>query len=152
MAYRRNYRCQTALLRMVEDWKDSLDNNRLVATISIDQLSKAFDSLPHSLLLAKLKAYGLNHHTCHLLKDYLQDREQRVKIGDTYSPWLRVIRGVPQGSTLGPLLFNIFINDIFLFVNANLNIYADDQKIYDSHEDPAALHLTMQNELDNAVH
>lgn len=97
---------------MVEDWKDCL-NNRLVATISLD-LSKAFDSLPHSLLLTKLKAYGLNHHTCHLLKDYLQDREQRVKIGDTYSPWLRVKRGVPQGSTLGPLLLNIFINDIFL--------------------------------------
>ena len=150
-AYRRSYSCQTALLRMVEDWKDSLDNNRLVATISID-LSKAFDSLPHALLLAKLRAYGLNHHTCHLLKDYLQDREQRVKIGDTYSPWLRVKRGVPQGSTLGPLLFNIFINDLFLFVKANLNIYADDQQIYDSHEDLAALHLTVQNELDTAVH
>ena len=88
-AYRRNYSCQTALLRMVEDWMDSLDNNRLVATISIDW-SKAFDSLLHALLLTKLKPYGLNHHTCHLLKDHLQDREQRVKISDAYPSWIRV--------------------------------------------------------------
>ena len=88
-AYHTNYSCQMALLRMVEEWKDSLSNNRLVATISM-HLSKAFDSLPHSLLLTELKAYGLNHHTCHLLKDNLQDREQWVKISDTYSPWLCV--------------------------------------------------------------
>ena len=96
----------------------------MVTTISID-LYKAFDSVLHSLLFTKLKAYGLNLYVCLLLNDCLHDREQRVKISDTYSPWLHVKRGVPQGGTLGPLLFNIFINDIFLVVKASLNIYAD---------------------------
>ena len=87
------------LLRLVEDWKDCLDKDLMVAVISID-LSKAFDSLPHNLLLAKLKAYGLNKQACILLRNFLNGRQQRVKINDTFSPWMSLTRGVPQGSVL----------------------------------------------------
>ena len=95
--------------------------------MSID-LSKAFDAIPHSPLLVKLKAYGVGEDSCALLRDYLNDRLQRVKIGDIYSAWKRVSRGVPQG----PILFNIFMNDLFM-THTKLNIYSDD------HVDPVNL-------------
>ena len=69
-------------MRLTEDWKRSLDNKQIVAVTSMD-LSKAFDTIPHGLLLAKLKAYGVNGRSCMLLKDYLHGRMQRVKVGDT---------------------------------------------------------------------
>ena len=109
-AYRRHYSCETSLMRLTEDWKRSLDNKQIVAVISMD-LSKAFDTIPHELLLAKLKAYGVNIGSCMLLKDYLHGRMQRVKVGDTSSDWQEVRRRVPQGSVLGPMFFNIFTND-----------------------------------------
>ena len=68
--------------------------------VSID-LPKAFDTIPHGLLLAKLRAYGLSDSACELFRDYLPGRLQRVKVGDTYSEWQSVKRGVPQGSVLG---------------------------------------------------
>ena len=71
---------------------DRLYNKEIVAVISMD-LSKAFDTIPHALLLAKLKAYGLHESSCALIGDYLTDRRQRVKIGDTYSDWMSVKRG-----------------------------------------------------------
>ena len=85
-AYRKNYSCETTLLRLVEDWKESLDRGELVAMVAMD-LSKAFDSLLHGLLIAKLTTYDLDDHAALLLRDYLTGRRQRVKIGDTMSSW-----------------------------------------------------------------
>ena len=82
-AYRKNHSCETSLLRLIEDWRKSLDNKELVAVVSFD-LSKAFDSVPHDLLLATLKAYGVDEASVALFRSYLFGRQQRVKIGDVF--------------------------------------------------------------------
>ena len=75
-------------------------------------LSKAFDCLPHDLIVDKLAACGLSESACTLLASYPSKRKQRVKLDDNYSDWSEIIKGAPQGSILGPLLFNVFINAI----------------------------------------
>ena len=80
-------------------------------------LSKAFDCMPHDLLIAKFKAYGVQDQSIKIIKSYLTDREQRVRIGNVHSSWKTTIKGVPQGSVLGPIFFNVFINDISTLLN-----------------------------------
>ena len=93
-------------------------------------LSKAFDCLPHSLLIAKLHAYGVDLSACELLVDYLSHRLQRVKIGTARSSWTKLTKGVPQVSILGPLLFNIVITHLFHFIEKyTLYNYADDNSM-----------------------
>ena len=113
-------------LRLLEDWKYALDNNEYVAAVLMD-LSKAFDCLLQNILLWKLSSYGLTENATKLMESYLSDRKQQIKIGNVVSSWAEIKKGVPQGSILGPLLFNVFINDIFYFIkNCDIYNYADD--------------------------
>ena len=114
-AFRNGYSCQDTLLALVEKCKYTFRNNKCAGAILMD-LSKAFDCMHHDLLIAKLDAYGITPNSLKLLKSYLTNRQQRVKIGNTTSEWKKILKGVPQGSILGPILFNIFINDMFHFI------------------------------------
>ena len=105
--------CETPLLRLTEDWR-SRDSKETV-TIASKDLSKAFDSIPHALLLARLKANDLSEMSIELLRSYLSARIP-LKIGDTFSEWELVRRGVPQGCLLCPIFFNFHINDLFYHI------------------------------------
>ena len=128
-AFRKGHGCQTTIIKLLEDWKKALDSNHYVAAILMD-LSKAFGCLPNDILLCKLAAYGLAEHSVNLMSSYLSDRRQQIKISSVVSSWAQIKKGVPQGSILGPLLFNVFINDIFYFVEkCILYNYADDNTL-----------------------
>ena len=128
--FRKGHNAQQCLISMIEKWKKCLDKDGTFGALLTD-LSKAFDCIPHDLLIAKLNAYGFDRQSLKFLNSYLTNRKQRVKINNEFSDWTEIIYGVPQGSILGPILFNIFLCDLFLFIpNTNVASYADDNTPY----------------------
>ena len=101
---------QYALINLLQKWQKCLDvSDQIVGTLLMD-LSKAYDCVSHYLIIAKLE------NSLRLIQNYLSQRHQRVRVGSSLSEWLEIILGVPHGSILGPILFNVFINDSFLFI------------------------------------
>ena len=109
--YRKNYSSQNILISLKEEWRKTLDNNFVVGAVLTD-LSKAFDCIPHDLIIAKLSAYNFSDETLSYIYSNLTNRRQYVGINNTYSQLKTIISGVPQGSILGPILFNLTINDL----------------------------------------
>ena len=105
--FRKGFSTQQCLLAMLEKWKRSVDNSKMFGALLTD-LSKAFDCLDHELLIAKLNAFGFSLTALNLVHNYLSNRKQRTKINSSYSSFLEITFGFPQGSILGPLLFSIF--------------------------------------------
>ena len=112
-----------------------MDKGEKVGVILMD-LTNTFDTINHSLLLAKLDAYGFSRTSLKLMQNYLCNRQQRISINGLFSDWTEAITGVPQGSILGPLLFNILLNYIFMFISkCNLRNYADGNTLYSTGKD-----------------
>ena len=113
-AYRKSYSTQHVLIRMVEEWKENLDNNFIVGAVLTD-LSKAFDCIPHDLLIAKLSAYGLNSDSLCYIYSYLKDRKQYVQINNEQSEFDTIIQVYAKAQFLDQF-YLIFCSTIFYFL------------------------------------
>lgn len=128
--FRKHYSTELALLEQKEHILKEIDRNKIVIGIYVD-FTKAFDLINHELLLRKLDRYGFRGHASALVKSYLEFRRQAVVVNGFLSDTRPVQCGVPQGSILGPFLFNIFINDVVRAISfAKIVCYADDTSIF----------------------
>ena len=117
-------------MAIIEKSKKSLDQGGEYATL-LTGLSKTFDCLPQDLLIAKLHAYRFDKASLRLMHSYLTNRYQRVKINNSYSLWSLIKHGATQGSILGPILFNVYLCDMFFMVDSiDIASYTDDNTPY----------------------
>lgn len=131
---RKLHSTETLSLLVTDHIYQAMDSKKITAMVLID-LSKAFDSLCHSILIKKLQSLGVSIKTLEWFKSYLSNREQRTRVANVLSDPLTVTHGVPQGSILGPMLFTLYINDLHKSVKfSNVESYVDDTKIFLSFE------------------
>ena len=147
--FRKKRNTTLAILDFVNKITDAIDNGNTAAGIFLD-LSKAFDSVNHNILLDKLTYYGIRNDALKWFESYLKDRVQYVSIEDQQSETLPLTYGVPQGSILGPILFLIYFNDSqFAIEIAHLVLYADDMNLLFSHKCFKKIVPVLNNELHN---
>ena len=128
--FRANRSCELALNTMIENWKRSLDDSKSLVSVFLD-LSKAFDTVDHLLLIRKLHFYNFSIDTIKLISNYLSNRTVRANIDGTLSKSEKMNVGIPQGTVLGPVLFIVYINDMcHLPLSSILVLFADDTSAY----------------------
>ena len=139
----------TSLLNNTNDWYVNIDKGKYTAMVFID-LKKAFDTVNHQILLAKLKKYGIDDLEYLWFQSYLENRRQFCKVNGARSNLQDIDCGVPQGSCLGPLLFLIYINDLPLALHkCNVTMYADDTSISYASKNIEELNTTLSKDLDS---
>ena len=144
-AYKSGHSTETALVRVVNDMLNAIDNGNLSLLTMLD-LSAAFDTIDHSILLERLQtSFGIDGTPLKWIKSYLSDRQQKVKIDTDYSKEVPIMYGVPQGSVLGPLLFTMYIYplaDVITNHEFPYHLYADDTQLYPSMQSNNVNHMT----------
>ena len=144
--FRKGYSTQYCLVLLIETWERSVDSKGAAGALLAD-MSKAFDCLSHELLIAKLDAYGFSIDSLKFIHTYLTMRNQRVRVNSHYGSWSKILSGVPQGSILGPLLFNIYHAYLFIFIkDINIVNYADDNTPYVIGKDVDSVIKRLENE------
>ncbi len=145
--FRPGHSTTTALLKVIDDWRNKIDSGNYIASIFID-LRKAFDTINHNILFIKLRRYGINDSELQWFKSYLTNRRQYVAINNVMSDPCYITAGVPQGSILGPMLFLLFINDMpDVISKCNMEMYADDTLMYAHGTDLDKLKNILNNDL-----
>ena len=129
--FRPGHSTQDVLIKTMDDWHKELDSDHIVLALFVD-LSKAFNTIDHKLLLEKLDMFfGVRNEEKMWFQAYLENRLKRVISGHSSSSWLVPRLGAPQGSILGPLLFVMFVNDLPTVIRMNsVNMYADNTTLY----------------------
>lgn len=147
--FREKHSCETALLKIIDDWMKSIDNGYLIGSVFLD-LRKAFDLVNHSVLIDKLFIYGLSQSSLSWFKSYLMGRQQSTFAIGTMSAPLPITCGVPQGSIIGPLLFIIYMNDMVQCLrNCSADMYADDTTFYLKEKSTNVLNTKIEEDMDN---
>ena len=146
--FRSKYSTATCLTYLHDFVRKEISLGRYVGMVMID-LRKAFDTVNHTILCDKLKAVGFDSSTVSWFQSYLQNRTQLVNVNGVSSDVMKISCGVPQGSILGPLLFNLYVNDMCSSVDCKLILYADDSVLLVSHKDFEVVESTLSNNLQN---
>uniref|UniRef100_A0A3P9J1E7 Reverse transcriptase domain-containing protein n=1 Tax=Oryzias latipes TaxID=8090 RepID=A0A3P9J1E7_ORYLA len=147
--FRKHFSTTSALLKFTNDIFSGFDNNMLTGALFID-LTKAFDVVDHYLLLDKLHSIGLDRSSLLWFNSYLHHHQQCVLFNGSYSNFLSIDKGIPQGSSLGPLLFSIFINDLpTKCIYSNIQLYADDTVIYSSKSNIVDIQHSIQHDFNS---
>ena len=150
-AFREGHSAEHALFRLTELFRKALADGRIVVMVLMD-LSKAYNCIPHDILITKLAACGFGHYNLLLNHSYLSNRKQRVKVSSEFSEWLEIKSGAPQESVLGPLFFKIFINDLLLDVReSEICYFADDTTMHTNGNNIGSVILSLEEDLSNTM-
>lgn len=128
--FRSNHSCETLFIKTIEEWMAALDQDHFIVPVFLD-FKRAFETINRDILIRKLQKIGITGHALKWFREYLSNRFQAVRYGGIVSEKIETEHGVPQGTVLGPVLFNLYINDIVQCVLASvIDLFADDTKIY----------------------
>lgn len=147
--FRENHSCETALNLAVADWKEEINDGKVVVVVFLD-LKRAFETIDRDILMEKIESMGIEGVEKRWFESYLSGRMQQTKFNEEISPKRVIDNGLPQGSSLAPILFLLYINDIIRVLNhAKANLFADDTAVAVPHRNAEWAIATMNNELSN---